>query len=146
MMVKQERFPRPSCVFLDGDQAEAPGCNLLPGGDAPESTVFADLQRFGWGKVAERTGRAFSDVADACAQAMALTDHHDWITSAASKLVLPGEILWQAMCAEWAVNCLDGAEAKKVVQTVSDLMIAKPTTVSSPIVRMPLFERSRDGL
>src|SRR3984893_9841590 len=36
IMVAEKRFPRPSCVFLDGDQSEAIGCNLLPGDDAPE--------------------------------------------------------------------------------------------------------------
>ena len=70
---------------------------LLPGGDAPELVVFLELQKIGWGKVADRTGRAYADVADACAQAMALTDHHDWITSAATRLILPGETLWQVI-------------------------------------------------
>jgi hypothetical protein len=145
MMVSQGRFPRPSCVYLDGDQAESVGCLLLPGGDAPEVVVFSELQAKNWGSIDKRTGRLFADVADACSQAMALTDHHDWIKSAASKLVLPGEILWQAMCAEWALICLDETDAKKVVQSVSDLMLAKPSAVSSPTVRLPLFERSPDA-
>lgn len=145
MMVSQGRFPRPSCVFLDGDQAEAPGCLLLPGGDAPELVVFSDLLKVGWAKVSARTGRAYADVADACAQAMALTDHHDWIKSAATKLILPGEILWQAMAAEWAINCLDKDAAKQTIQSISDLLIAKPTTISSPTVHLPLFERSLDA-
>jgi predicted ATPase len=34
------RFPRPSIVFLDGDQPSAPGCEILPGQDAPERVVF----------------------------------------------------------------------------------------------------------
>jgi len=145
MMISQERFPRPSCVFLDGDQAESPGCLLLPGGDAPEPVVFSDLQKIGWGKVSERTGREYADLADACMQAMVLTDHHDWIKSAATKLVLPGEILWQAMAAEWAINCLDKTVAKQTIQSISDLLIARPTAISSPTVRLPLFERSVDA-
>lgn len=145
IMVSQNRFPRPSCVFLDGDQSEAPGCHLLPGGDAPEQVVFADLQKFAWGKLRDRIGRPYAEVGDACAQAMALTDHHDWVNSAANKLTLSGETLWQAMCAEWATNCLDSTSAKPVVQAVSDLLLTKPMAVSSPTVRLPLFERFPDG-
>jgi predicted ATPase len=145
LMVYQNRFPRPSCVFLDGDQSEAPGCLLLPGEDAPECVVFGDLQKDAWGKVSERTGRSYADVADACTQVMAMIDHHEWINAAASKLVLPGETLWQAMCAEWAVRCLASETAKPIIQSIADLMLASPTAVSSPIVRLPLFERSPDA-
>jgi predicted ATPase len=145
IMVHNKRFPRPSCVFLDGDQAESVGCHLLPGGDAPEPIVFGDLQREGWGQVPARTGRIYADVADACSQVMSLTDHHDWVGAAATRLVLPGETLWQAMCAEWASLCLDAPTAKKVIQPIADLLLATPTSVSSPTVRMPLFERSRDA-
>jgi predicted ATPase len=145
IMVFQNRFGRASAVFLDGDQAEAAGCLLLPGGDAPERVVFEGLRAKGWGKVAERVGRPFSEVADACIQVMSLTDHHDWVSVAASRLTLSGDHLWQAMSAEWSSLCFDRTEAQNFVQRVSDLLIAQPTTVSSPIVRLPLFEQSRDA-
>lgn len=145
IMVSQNRFPRPSHVFLDGDQTEAPGCSLLPGGDAPEPVVFGDLQRFAWGKLNQRIGRPYAEVADACVKSMALTDHHDWVNSAASNLTLPGETLWQAMCAEWASAILDAETAKPLIQTIADLLLAQPTPVSSPTVRLPLFERSIDA-
>jgi ABC-type branched-subunit amino acid transport system ATPase component len=145
IMVAQERFPRPSCVFLDGDQSEAPGCHLLPGGDAPEPVVFSDLQRIGWRQIHARIGRIYPDVADACNQVMSLTDHHDWIRAAATRLVLPGETLWQAMCAEWATVCLDASTAKDIIQPIADLLLASPRAVSSPTVHLPLFERSRDA-
>jgi energy-coupling factor transporter ATP-binding protein EcfA2 len=145
LMVAQQRFPRPSCVFLDGDQSEAIGCCLLPGGDAPEPVVFADLQKAAWSKIPARIGRAYADVADACNQVMSLTDHHDWVSAAATRLILPGETLWQAMCAEWATICLDAPTAKRVIQPVADLLLALPTSVASPTVHLPLFERSRDA-
>jgi hypothetical protein len=44
-MVQAKRFPRPSLVFLDGDQPPSPGCILLPGGDAPERVVFEALRK-----------------------------------------------------------------------------------------------------
>jgi hypothetical protein len=34
--------------------------------------------------------------------AVLLKEHHDWVQHAATTLVLGGEILWQAMCADWA--------------------------------------------
>ena len=145
IMVSQGRFPRPSHVFLDGDQSDAPGCTLLPGGDAPERVVFGDLQSFAWGKLRDRVGRPYAEVADACIKSMALTDHHDWVNAAASKLTLPGETLWQAMCAEWATALFDAERAKPIIQTIADLLLAQPTPVSSPTVRLPLFERSVDA-
>jgi hypothetical protein len=42
---RQDRFPRPTCVFLDGDNDAAPGCHLLPGADAPEQVVFRELKQ-----------------------------------------------------------------------------------------------------
>ena len=107
--------------------------------------MFVDLQLFAWGKLRDRIGRPYAEVADACTQAMSLADHHEWVNAAASRLTLPGETLWQAMCAEWATNCLDADAAKLVVQAVADLLLAKPTAVSSPTVRLPLFERSPDA-
>lgn len=139
-MVDQNRFPRPSCVFLDGDQAISPGCNLLPGEDAPERVVFEELKMFNWGKLRDRVGRSFAEVADACVRAMSLSDHHDWVKSAGDALTLPSETLWQAMCAEWSTNFLDGERAKAVVNVVSDLLL-EPLAISSPTVRLPLFER-----
>lgn len=145
IMVSQNRFPRPSCVFLDGDQSESMGCHLLPGLDAPERVIFEELRRFAWSKLHDRVGRSYAEVADACTQVLSLTDHHEWINVAATSLTLPGETLWQAMCAEWASNYLDAETAKSTVQIVADLLLGTPTTVSSPTVRLPLFERSRDA-
>lgn len=144
IMAFQKRFPRSTCVFLDGDQAEAPGCILLPGGDAPEPVIFEGLRLKSWGQMAQRVGRPYADIADACTQVMSLTDHHDWITVAASRLVLSGDQLWQAMCAEWASLCFSGADATQFIQPISDLLMA-PTSVSSPTVRLPLFEQSHDA-
>ena len=144
-MVDQGRFPRPSCVFLDGDQSESTGCNLLPGEDAPERVVFEEIKVYNWGKLRDRVGRSFAEVGDACVRAMSLSDHHDWVKSAADALTLESETLWQAMCAEWANNVFDGERAKPTVNVVSDLLL-EPLSISSPIVRLPLFERFPDAV
>jgi len=121
-MVNRKCFPRPTRVFLDGDQASSVGCVNLPGDDAPERVVFDFLKGNNWQGIAERVGRQFAKVADACARAMALTDHHDWIGDAATQLTLSSDILWQAMCAEWAKN-LPKEEANKVLQPIEDALI-----------------------
>ncbi len=137
-MVLGKRFPRPSCVFLDGDEGAVGGCRNLPGEDAPERVVFEALKDKNWGSLSSRTGREFAEVADACNKAMALPDHHQWLTHAASRLFLSGETLWQAMCAEWATHCLDEEEAKAVALAVEDALIgvhsasAPPANDSSP--------------
>jgi predicted ATPase len=119
-MVHQQRFPRPSFVYLDGDQPATLGCISLPGDDAPERVVFEALKACNWLNTAARTGRSHSEVADACAQAMTLSEHHDWVRHAATQLVVGGEVLWQALCAEWAVHSLPKELAKPLVQPILD--------------------------
>ena len=124
-MVATSRFVRPTCVFLDGDNAPARGCTLLPGDDAPERVVFGELQAKQWGVLYQRIGRDFSRVADACSLAMTHDDHHNWVNAAGSELLVPGSHLWQAMCSVWAADCLDPSEAKAVIQPIEDVLIGK---------------------
>lgn len=123
IMANQNRFPRKSAVFLDGDQAPSAGCTILPGGDAPERVVFGALQKQNWTLLDTRTSRDFSMVADACNQAMTSSDHHEWVGIAASKMRLSGDTLWQIMASEWALNCLDEAVAEPVIKPIRDLFI-----------------------
>ncbi len=101
-MAAHKRFPRPSVIFLDGDQGDAVGCTLLPGGDAPERVVFSRLRSSNWRHLWTRIGRDVSDVSDACSRAMTLGDHKEWVRAAANDLMCGGDVLWQAMCCEWA--------------------------------------------
>jgi hypothetical protein len=52
-------------------------------------------------------------------------DHHEWVDAAATALILRGDILWQAMCAEWAKN-LAPPKAIKITQPVEDALIGVP--------------------
>lgn len=143
IMASQNRFPIPSCVFLDGDQASALGCINLPGDDAPERVIFGGLSSKDWAKVAERTGRSQSDIADACLQAMVISDHHEWVKYAGTKLFLAGDIFWHALCAEWVENCLKPEDAKKIVQPIQDALIGIKSSISAtasfPSETLPLF-------
>ena len=168
IMISQKRFPHPSCVFLDGDQSEATGCILLPGDDAPERVVFEAMQAKNWSGVNRRVGRSFSDLSEACTKAMAQNDHHDWIGEAASTLTLRPDILWQALCSEWAVECLSKEDAKRIIQPIQDavdgvaadpipVVVKKPAVATiaeekpkasvapSPIGTLPLFEQFPDA-
>jgi predicted ATPase len=119
-MAEHKRFPRPSVVFLDGDIGRAPGCEVLPGGDAPERVVFEALEDSSWSGLDMRVGRAFTEVADACSQAMAISDHHDWVRAAATALALGTDVLWQAMCAQWANDFKTSDECRAISITVRD--------------------------
>lgn len=105
-MVAAHRFPRPTVVFLDGDNDTAPGCSLLPGEDAPERVVFGTLRQRSpaWGDLWTRIGRDVASTADACERSMLLGDHHEWVKYAANQLQMGGETLWHAMCAEYATK------------------------------------------
>jgi predicted ATPase len=122
-MVQGERFSRPTCVFIDGDGAAAPGCLPLPGGDAPERVVFGALKARQFEGVWMRIGRDWSFVMDACTRAMTIEDHHLWVRTAASTLQCSGDTLWQAMCAQWAKD-LDptNTETRHIVNAILDVL------------------------
>jgi hypothetical protein len=115
-----EKFPRPSCVYVDGDMKSAVGCILLPGSDAPERVVFEALSAKNFLNLWSRIGRDISSVMDECNKAMTLGDHHEWVTAAANGLFCSGNILWQAMCAEWAQNLLKPWDVKPIIQPIED--------------------------
>lgn len=120
-MASQNRFARPTVVFLDGDNAQAPGCSLLPGDDAPERVVFEDLKARGWGQLWTRLGRDIALVSDACTRAMTLADHHEWVRFAANELQCGGDTLWQNMCAEWATT-MPEAKVKPIIDAIEDAL------------------------
>lgn len=120
-LVQAGRFRRATRVFLDGDQGEAVGCILLPGGDAPERVVFARLQQENYRNLWTRIGRDISLVADACNAAMTLTDHHNWVRDASNKLMCGGDVLWNAMCAEWA-EITPKSDIEYIIQAIIDAL------------------------
>ncbi len=120
-MVAANRFPRPTRVFLDGDQSAARGCVLLPGSDAPERVIFEKLRAENWRHLWSRIGRDISAVTDSCSRAMTLTDHHEWVGSAANHLMCGGDVLWQAMCCEWA-ETTTREEIQYVLDSVTDAL------------------------
>ncbi|WP_415977649.1 ATP-dependent nuclease [Bilophila wadsworthia] len=124
-MVSQKRFPRPSVVFLDGDQTLAAGVLILPGNDAPEHVVFESLCEKNWPDIATRLGREPSEVIDALNKAMTLRDHHEWLTAAANPLFVGTHQLWQALCASWVHNCASQEELDNVILPIKDALEEK---------------------
>lgn len=120
-MVANKRFRRPSCVFLDGDSEPGLGCNVLPGGDAPEQVVFKGLRAKNWADLWVSLNRDTSLVHDACTNAMTL-DHHEWVKFAANHMRYGADALWRSMCAEWAKQCLTKAHAQGVVRPILDAL------------------------
>ncbi|WP_210248296.1 AAA family ATPase, partial [Methylobacterium dankookense] len=127
MMASQQRFPRPSVVFLDGDQAKATGCHLLPGDDAPERVVFETLQQKDWPEISQRIGRSPAETIDALNRSMSLSDHHDWPKDAADRLIVGTEILWQALCAAWANHVANTSAKDQVAIPIRDALDAGNT-------------------
>jgi len=121
-MVAANRFPRASVVFLDGDQESAPGCNVLPGEDAPEIAIFRELREIEWRDVPARIGRGVSEVIDALNSSMLLDDHHQWLREAADRLAVGTDIVWQALCSCWCLHCATGEEKEIVVHPIRDAL------------------------
>lgn len=122
IMNSQCRFPRPSVIFLDGDQDEAEGCERLPSDDAPEIMVFNALHEVEWAGVAEKISRQPAETIDALNEAMLGTDHHDWVTTAANRLTTGADTLWQALCSAWAARCAPADELESIYRPVSDAL------------------------
>lgn len=135
-MVANKRFPRPSLVFVDGDQEAKEGCIKLPGGDAPERVVFECLKEKRWGRLHERINRRYGDVADNCARAMSGPNHHEWIKEAADKLVVSGDVLWTLMCSEWTLGCLSEEDAALVIRPMRELLDLGDVPLPSTAARL----------
>ncbi|MCW3478654.1 hypothetical protein OL229_03605 [Neisseriaceae bacterium JH1-16] len=121
-MVAQERFPRPTVIFLDGDQEEAVGCHLLPGQDAPEIVVFGGLKDLRWVDVARVVNRSHSDLVDYAEDAMTQPDHHRWPGIVADRLIVGGDELWRAMCRVWVANNISQDTANRIVESIDSLL------------------------
>ena len=67
------------------------------------------------------------------------------MVQAATSLVLGGDILWQALCAEWAKNCLNAEEAKKIIQPIDDALIGAPIGNTTSPVSLDLTSPSASG-
>ena len=143
IMVAEKRFPKPSVVILDGDQDSSQGCFVLPGGDAPERVIFEGLSKSGFEGLASRLSRSTSDVADACNSAMLVTDHHEWVRFAADRLAVPGNVLWQGMCAEWSLRCFPQKEADELADAILAAIVqyggTRPTEKPNIPIQTPLF-------
>lgn len=64
---------------------------------------------------------------------MSLANHRDWINNAATQLLMGGDILWQALSAEWVNHCLPPEEARKIIQPIEDAKLGSETGYSGPI-------------
>jgi predicted ATPase len=122
IMAQQNRFPRKSVVFLDGDQENSAGVRILPGEDTPENAVFESLRDQSWPEIAERLGRTQSQIIYALLKAITLSNHHDWIIKSAEPLFIGSAQLWQVMCASWVKNCSKPSDRAMVLDPIRDAL------------------------
>lgn len=127
-MVYKNLFPRPSCVFLDGDQETAVGCHVLPGGDAPERIVFNGLEAHNWVGIDQRIGRSFSEIADSCKKAITYTNHKEWCRMVADDLLVSTDSFWEALCYCWVKHVLKPDEVEDTIRAVEDCLIKETST------------------
>lgn len=116
-LVRNKRLPRPTVVFLDGDQEAKPGCGLLPGNDNPERVVFKRLKDNNWANLPERLGRDFADVSAGANRAMTAPSHKEWIRALSNSLRYDPDNLWQHCCSEWS-RLADETEVSSVIDDI----------------------------
>ncbi len=121
IMNSQNRFPRPTLIFLDGDQEPANGCLILPGEEAPERFIFEQLKAIGWPvDIASQIGRSYSDLVDYCQTAMTMPNHHEWVKYIADRIIYGGNDLWRAMCRSWVKNSYKPDPTSYMVLAIED--------------------------
>jgi hypothetical protein len=116
----QSRLTQKSVAVLDGDQAASEGCLVLPGGDAPEKSVYrAVLASASWQIVGERLGVPAKDVSDATTDALNISNHHAWTAEIARQLsiVRPARV-WEAFADVWVKDLLDTGSRKAFVKSI----------------------------
>lgn len=121
-MKEAGRFSRPTAIFLDADQDEAPGCNLLPGdGQPPERFIFASAIENNFGDLPEMLKRDYAEISNAIQIAVTLPNHHEWIRSVSNAVRVPEAAVWQAMVSDWVNKVMPEEAGSKVVAPISAL-------------------------
>lgn len=122
IMLSENRFSRPTVIFLDGDQRATPGVHILPGEDAPEQVIFRALKEGNWPDIATRLDRSFSEMADVLEASMLLPDHHLWLVNASDQLFTSSKALWHAMCAAWIKKCASEQDIAAIVTPIQEAL------------------------
>ncbi len=104
-LASSSKLPVKALGVLDADQPESKGCVRLPGSLPPEQQVFSDIQFGAIEALAVRLDLPKDDVANAIANSMTKTDHHDWIAFAAAELHQSASYLWTTMSQVWVAQC-----------------------------------------
>lgn len=118
-MKEAKRFSRPTVVFVDGDQDLKPGCEVLPGGMAPEKFVFQAIIDANFVRVPERLSRDYALVSEAIGKAVTVQDHHQWVNAVANELRVPPAVVWQVLASEWASTLMTEEQANSIVEPVA---------------------------
>ena len=92
--------------------------------DQPETGRSTQVTRGGFEEIAQRVRRGPAETIDALTRAMAIADRHEWVRSAADRLILGADILWQALCASWAKNIVGQGDKETVANPVRDALEA----------------------
>lgn len=121
-MVAGGRFPRPTVVFLDGDQDAAPGCHILPGDSAPERFIFPLVVANNFYDVSIRLGREYADVSAAINQATTIDNHHKWLDSVSNAIKVPSDTIWQIMVSEWALKSITDEQVAQISSPIEEIL------------------------
>jgi len=115
---KVGKLPYKSLAILDGDHQDA-NCLSLPGVDAPERGVYADLKAKGWPNLSQRFGIGAGTLLTALEDAMLEPDHHKWNARVGDQILKSSVSVWEVLANEWCRSCLDPAARKALADTIA---------------------------
>jgi hypothetical protein len=116
------KLPQPGLGVLDGDQTTAPGCAVLPGGDAPERVIFNGLRAKGWGKLHERFGIGAGDLHSYLDDVVLDPNFHRWPNLLGDRIIKSAVSVWETLVTEWCKECLLDLDRDALIGSVENLL------------------------
>lgn len=109
-------------AFVDGDTEVSSGCGKLPGSEAPERVVFADLKQKDYQDLSERFGIGAGDLFMFLDDAQTQPDHHDWTSFVGDKVLKSKLSVWELLCNQWCKLGCRIDERKAIVDRITELL------------------------
>ena len=115
---KGGKLPYRSLAIVDGDHIDA-NCLSLPGTNAPERMVYADLKAKNWPNLSLRFGIGAGTLLTALEDAMLEPDHHKWNAKVGDQILKSSTSVWEILANEWCKSCLDPLARKTLGDAIA---------------------------
>ncbi len=107
-------------AILDPDKDPGNYCLRLPGTEAPERVVYADLKAQSYSGLNERFGVGAGDLFTFLDDAQLDADHHDWNAAIGNKVLRSSTSVWELLCNQWCRLGCRSEERKALMDSIME--------------------------